>query len=319
MLSLVDCDQMAGTRDRTEDFKDALRTSAVCSGYTESKLAPVMASFIMRRSTHRLPFTKAALKTLESINELEHFISKHQKDYLNLHRTTEQERDNIEHEVSVFVKAIKEHIDILKNRIYDEEKHENATKWLPMLSDDSHADEVAHKYGVVLILSERLHSVTAKFDQLRSVRIQDAINRAMPRRKKHKIPIIKSSEVLTSDFSEHVNQEFSTELIALQNQILDDETRALQVELTNLLDAVQETETKMVEVSALNHLMSTHVLQQAQQIELLYEQAVEATKNVELGNKEITQAIQRNSSSRTFLLLFFFVLTFSVIFLDWYS
>lgn len=39
-----------------------------------------------------------------------------------------------------------------------------------------------------------------------------------------------------------------------------------------MLDAVQETETKMVEMSALNHLMSTHVLQQAQQIEYLYEQ-----------------------------------------------
>lgn len=46
----------------------------------------------------------------------------------------------------------------------------------------------------------------------------------------------------------------------------------LQAELSSLLDAVQETETKMVEMSALNHLMSTHVLQQAQQIELLYEQ-----------------------------------------------
>lgn len=44
------------------------------------------------------------------------------------------------------------------------------------------------------------------------------------------------------------------------------------MELTSLLDAVQETETKMVEMSALNHLMSTHVLQQAQQIEHLYEQ-----------------------------------------------
>ncbi|KAM0047698.1 hypothetical protein Hdeb2414_s0008g00266231 [Helianthus debilis subsp. tardiflorus] len=41
----------------------------------------------------------------------------------------------------------------------------------------------------------------------------------------------------------------------------------------------------MVEMSALNHLMSTHVLQQAQQIEYLYDQAVEATKNVEMGNK----------------------------------
>ena len=46
----------------------------------------------------------------------------------------------------------------------------------------------------------------------------------------------------------------------------------MQVELTSLLDAVQETETKMVEMSALNHLMSTHVLHQAQQIELLYDQ-----------------------------------------------
>lgn len=46
----------------------------------------------------------------------------------------------------------------------------------------------------------------------------------------------------------------------------------MQVELTSLLDAVQETETKMVEMSALNHLMSTHVLHQAQQIEQLYDQ-----------------------------------------------
>jgi syntaxin 18 len=44
------------------------------------------------------------------------------------------------------------------------------------------------------------------------------------------------------------------------------------MELTNLLDAVQETETKMIEMSALNHLMSTHVLQQAQQIQYLYDQ-----------------------------------------------
>ncbi|XP_020573687.1 syntaxin-81 [Phalaenopsis equestris] len=310
---------MAKTRDRTEDFKDAVRTSAVSFGYTESMLVPVMASFIMHKPTHRLPFTKAALKTLEGINELEHFILKHQKDYLNLHRTTEQERDNIEHEVGVFVKASKEQIDILKNKISDEEKHENTKRWLPMLRDGSHADEVAHMHGVVLILSERLHSVTAKFDQLRAVRIREAINRAMPRQKKRTITTNKSPEVLTSDFPELVSHEFSTEPITVQNQLLDDETRALQVELTSLLDAVQETETKMIEMSALNHLMSTHVLQQAQQIELLYEQAVEATKNVESGNKELTQAIKRNSSSRTFLLLFFFVLTFSVIFLDWYS
>lgn len=46
----------------------------------------------------------------------------------------------------------------------------------------------------------------------------------------------------------------------------------LQVELTNLLVAVQETETKVVEISALNHLMSTQVLHQSQHFEQVYDQ-----------------------------------------------
>lgn len=312
---------MANIRDRTEDFKDAVRAAALSFGYTESKLAAVLASFILHKPPHRSPFTKAAIKTLESINELEHFIVKHRKDYVDLHRTTEQERDNIEHEVSVFVKACKDQIDILKNRIHDEEKSGNSTRWLSLRDDSSHVDVVAHKHGVVLILSERLHSVTAQFDRLRSIRFQDAVNRAIPRRKMRKVPDAKSSEAPKSDPMEFGDQELpsSSAPVLVQDQLLDDETRALQIELTTLLDAVQETETKMVEMSALNHLMSTHVLQQAQQIEYLYEQAVEATKNVEQGNKELSQAIQRNRGSRTFLLLFLFVLTFSVIFLDWYS
>ena len=51
------------------------------------------------------------------------------------------------------------------------------------------------------------------------------------------------------------------------------------MELTSLLEAVQETETKMLEMSALNHVMSMHVLQQAQQIELLYEQVSMSSLN----------------------------------------
>ncbi|XP_068654906.1 syntaxin-81 isoform X2 [Aristolochia californica] len=278
-----------------------------------------MASMIMRKPKQKSPFTKAALRTLESIDELERFILKHRKDYVDLHRTTEQERDGIEHEVSVFIKACKEQVEILTNRIHDEEENRNSKSWLSLRGDGSHADLIAHRHGVVLILSERLHSVTSQFDQLRAARFQDAINRAAPRRKLHRVvnsSSVKPSESSQLDLEEH---ELSSEPLRLQQQHLDDETRALQVELTSLLDAVQETETKMVEVSALNHLMSTHILQQAQQIEYLYEQAVEATNNVDKGNKELSQAIERNRGSRTFLLLFLFVLTFSILFLDWYS
>lgn len=309
---------MSRFRDRTEDFKDTIRHTAIFSGYNEAKLAAIMASFIIHKPRQLTPFTKAALKTLESIVALEEFMFKHQKDYVDLNRTTEQERDSIEHEVSAFIKACKDHIDILKNSINDEES--SSKGWLGIKTNTSNVDAIAHKHGVVLILSERLHSVTSKFDQMRSVRFQDAVNKAMPRRKLNRLVNSKSADTTkTPDSDYREPEELQTESLKSQQQLMDDETRSLQVELTGLLDAAQETETKMVEMSALNHLMSTHVLQQAQQIEFLYDQAVEATKNVNLGNKELSQAIQRNSSSRTFLLLFLFVLTFSILFLDWYS
>lgn len=309
---------MAKIRDRTEDFKDVVRQTALSLGYNESKMAAILSSFIIHKPLQRTSFTKAALKTLESIRTLEQFIMQHRKDYVDVHRTTEQERDSIEHEVTIFIKACKEQIDILKNSISGEEA--NSRGWLGISGDHSNADTIAHKHGVVLILSERLHSVTAQFDQLRARRFQDAINRRIPRKKMNRVSSSNATEIPKSINSElREPDEPQPEPLRVQQQLLDDETRALQVELSSLLDAVQETETQMVEMSALNHLMSTHILQQAQQIELLYEQAVEATSNVELGNKELSQAIQRNSSSRTFLLLFLFILTFSIIFLDWYS
>lgn len=309
---------MAKIRDRTEDFKDVVRQTALSLGYNESKMAAILSSFIIHKPLQRTSFTKAALKTLESIRTLEQFIMQHRKDYVDMHRTTEQERDSIEHEVTIFIKACKDQIDILKNSISGEEA--NSRGWLGISGDHSNADTIAHKHGVVLILSERLHSVTAQFDQLRARRFQDAINRRIPRKKMNRVSSSNATEIPKSINSElREPDEPQPEPLRVQQQLLDDETRALQVELSSLLDAVQETETQMVEMSALNHLMSTHILQQAQQIELLYEQAVEATSNVELGNKELSQAIQRNSSSRTFLLLFLFILTFSIIFLDWYS
>lgn len=52
-------------------------------------------------------------------------------------------------QVGVFVKACKDQIDILKNRIHAEENNGNSKTWLHIRDDTSHADMVAHKHGVV--------------------------------------------------------------------------------------------------------------------------------------------------------------------------
>lgn len=157
----------------------------------------------------------------------------------------------------------------------------------------------------VLGLTEKLHGVTSKFDQLRAARFRDVISRSAPRRKRKPITtksdFVKNSK-LDNEGEFREQDQSQPEPLRVHQQLLDDETRALQVisrhwdqfvscdvnllrsaqelsnpvdlqvELTSLLDAVQQTETKMVEMSALNHLMATHVLHQAQQIEQLYDQ-----------------------------------------------
>ncbi|GKE03797.1 hypothetical protein Tco_1395815 [Tanacetum coccineum] len=89
----------------------------------------------------------------------------------------------------------------------------------------------------VFILSEKLHSAISQFDQLRGVRFQDAINRAMPRKKpgRAKTSIdtyyfgncLESREPTSSKTINH--GEIPAEPMKVQQHLLDDETRTLQV------------------------------------------------------------------------------------------
>ena len=89
-----------------------------------------------------------------------------------------------------------------------------------------------------MILSEKLHSVTSHFDKLRAVRFQDAINRVTPRRKPRRIGKGDVAEISktstpepreTYDTQVRESEEAHPAPARVQEQLLDDETRALQV------------------------------------------------------------------------------------------
>ncbi|KAJ7559189.1 hypothetical protein O6H91_04G073400 [Diphasiastrum complanatum] len=319
---------MGNFKDVTEIFKEAVRVAASKETFDEVKMAKVSSSLIMPKTLPQSSFTKTALQIMKHIKTMHAFVLEHRKDYLDRQRSTDQDRDNIEHEFGLFVKACRDHIDALKDCIGAGEEKPQSSTWLRKLGkSNTNADLVAHQHGIVLMLSERLHTVTAYFDRLRSIRFQESIDKRIPKRR-HGLQRLEASSSqieFTSDsgtslqeweVSSHDN---TPEAFSFKQDMLDEETRALQAELINLMDTVQETERKMLEMSALNHLFSSHVLQQAQQIEVLYLQAVEASQNVDKGNKELSQAIDRNSSSRLFIILFLTVLPLSLLFLDWYN
>ena len=78
----------------------------------------------------------------------------------------------------------------------------------------------------MLILSERLHSVTAYFDGLRAVRFQEAIEKTTPRWRKGMVA--QRTNEKGADIVEATRQERQPELES-KHQLLDDETHALQV------------------------------------------------------------------------------------------
>ena len=91
-----------------------------------------------------------------------------------------------------------------------------------------------------------------------------------------------------------------------------------QHEFKQLLEATRTTERKVEEISQLNHLFTTTILQQQAQIETVYNNVVEASKNIKGGNKELTRTIEYRRGSMKMIIVLMTVITLMMLFLDRY-
>ena len=66
-------------------------------------------------------------------------------------------------------------------------------------------------------------------------------------------------------------------------------------------------------------MFTEKVLEQKDNIDQIQSHAVATTENVRDGNEELRKAIQRNASIRVYILFFLIVMSFSLLFLDWYN
>ena len=117
------------------------------------------------------------------------------------------------------------------------------------------------------------------------------------------------------DDEEEENMELSPE----EMQLFEHENEKMYEDLISLKDEVQQIESKVVKVAELQQLFTDKVLQQKDDIESISHNAVAATENVTDGNEELRKAIQRNASIRVYILFFLLVMSFTLLFLDWYN
>lgn len=112
---------------------------------------------------------------------------------------------------------------------------------------------------------------------------------------------------------------YEEELSTEEMQMFESENDLLYNELNSISDEVKQMESKVVHIAELQEVFTEKVLQQEKDIERIATTVVGASENVKDANEQIRQAIQRNAGLRVWVLFFLLVMSFSLLFLDWYN
>lgn len=112
---------------------------------------------------------------------------------------------------------------------------------------------------------------------------------------------------------------YEEELSAEDVQMFESENEQLYNELNTMTEEVRQIESKVVHIAELQEIFTEKVLDQDRDLDRLMTTVVGSTENMKEANEQIRQAIQRNAGLRVWILFFLLVISFSLLFLDWYN
>ncbi|KAK0453588.1 snare protein syntaxin 18/UFE1 [Armillaria borealis] len=104
------------------------------------------------------------------------------------------------------------------------------------------------------------------------------------------------------------------------SQILQFETENANIlrDVQDTLESVQQAESRLMDISALQMELVSHLTQQTELTDQLYEDAIATTGMVEQGNVQLQEARRRAKDGRLFILLFLIGASLSLLFLHYY-
>ncbi|XP_051175820.1 syntaxin-18 [Leptopilina boulardi] len=139
--------------------------------------------------------------------------------------------------------------------------------------------------------------------------------------KKEKESDINKSSMTIPEIDNDINGtlNFDQELSPEDIQMFESENEQLYNELNTLTEEVKQIETKVVHIAELQEAFTEKVMDQDKDLDRLMTTVVGSTENVKEANEQIRQAIQRNAGLRVWILFFLIVMSFTLLFLDWYN
>ena len=308
--------------DKTGLFRDILKDAQCKTGSTPDK------NRILKRQD-KDPLEVKANIILSHTSQLKDFLSENRDAYVDvLNREysssamTDIERDKIDAGANDLIRKI--------NGLVDEFKKDLKSRITKL-----NGQHTMHLEAVTDILDANLKLACQAFSEQRAIRVNKELEiqkmsrleikaRKKPdsddemleeERESEEEKKIKPTLNWISDDDDQEEEPLSPE----ERQMFEQENEKMYQDLMNLKDDIQQIETKVVKIAELQEIFTEKVLQQRDDIDTIAANAVAATENVKDGNEELRRAIQRNASVRVYVLFFLLVMSFTLLFLDWYN
>ena len=120
--------------------------------------------------------------------------------------------------------------------------------------------------------------------------------------------------------SAYASEEDDEELELSASQIMQFEAENANIlkGVQDTLESVQQAEARLMDISALQMELVTHLTRQTELTDQLYEDALATTSTVEKGNEQLREAKRRAKDGRIFVLIFLIGASLSLLFLHYY-
>ena len=81
----------------------------------------------------------------------------------------------------------------------------------------------------------------------------------------------------------------------------------------------RKIEGHVVEIAQLQEIFTEKVLQQEQELNRVNMTVIGTTEDIKGGNQQLREAMKKNADFRVWILFFIIMLSFAILFLDWYN
>lgn len=239
------------------------------------------------------PMFTAINNILLNLEEASQCLLSNFEDFSLPGRLSERQRDDIDATISRCLQMGRKELDTLKIYVLGSSKRGNG------------AAVVAHHHGILLIVTERLAGLMKDYDHLCNISLEH--NRSA---KSGLWPTLHGVPPTLSQTPAYGGVETNEGAHQMQEQL---DGRGGQ--LNARLEISLRVEKSVEQIAYLSSLLSQKIMEQAEQIELLYDAAVEASLDINLGNQELRKAVSRGVHSRVVLSAIYIVASLCILLL----